>query len=182
MNNKLIVISGASGSGKTTLINRSLEQISELQVVTAITTRPPRQDELDTPGRKKCISHQQFALLRIQNQLCCINKVYNEYYAFLKEDIDMALRSGKVILEYSVSMISDIKNFYPDCLCIYVYADNTETVKEILRDRNNPRIRYQNDKKEFQFLNKNSDIAKIFFQNDFTEESISRFVALIRSL
>lgn len=182
MNNKLIVISGASGSGKTTLINRSLEQISELQVITAITTRPPRQGELDTPGGKKCISYQQFASLCMQDQLCCINKAYNEYYAFFKEDIDKALRGGKVILEYSVSMISDIKSLYPDCLCIYVYTDNADMVKEILKSRNSSMIRYQNDKNEFRFLNENSDIVNIFFRNDFTEESISRFVELIRSL
>lgn len=182
MENKLIVISGASGVGKTTLVNAAVQQIEGLQIVTAVTTRPPRPFEQNSLAGKKSITNQQFTTLLNQNKLCCVNKVYNAYYAFLKGDIDEALSGGKVILEYAVSLLAEIKSIYADCFCIYVYSDNSKMLKDSLKNRNNPQIRYQSDLFDLQALRNKNDMIDVFFHNDFTEKSIRRFNEMICSL
>ena len=183
---KIIVICGMTGCGKTTLLSRALAEIHNLEVITAVTTRSPRNKAFSGLLDKKCLSKKEFLKLLADNKLCCINKVYDEYYAFLKDDFAKASDNRSIILEYKASCISDIKDLYPLATCIYIFPKTLENIYQALEDRNNAHQRIQNDIEEYyNVMNKAHPLSQFFdffFENAFDDNSIYSFIDLIATL
>lgn len=63
----LVLVSGMSGSGKTTLIQAALDQIPELRIVMAYTTRPIRPGEVDG-AQYTFVSDEEYGHVRLRSK------------------------------------------------------------------------------------------------------------------
>lgn len=180
--NKIIVITGMSGAGKTFLISKALQIINDLQVVTAITTRPIRENETNLITSKQHVSKDIFMQLYAEGRLCLVNNIYGYLYGFEKDEIEKKLKNTSIILEYKASKISDIKKMYKNSYAIYIYGNYGIAH---LNNRNNLKVRYAQDMEEKNYilnnLSRNNMIDEIFY-NKFDEESIHRFLKCIFKL
>lgn len=182
MNNKLIIVSGMSGSGKTFLISQAIQGIDKLSVVTAVTTREARIKDKNLLTDKKHISEREFLELKVSGELCCVNNVYGNYYAFYRDDIERKLRKGSVILEYKASMINDIKKEYRNSFALYVYSRNSEKILQGLDGRKDWKRRFESDVRERDSILGgffNSYHIDELFENEFNSSSVERFTQRI---
>lgn len=184
MSNKLIIVSGMSGSGKTFLISQALRAVNGLDVVTAITTREARENEVDLVAAKRSVSEREFENLRNAGRLCYINNVYGSYYAFDREEFEQKLKNNAVIFEYKASMIGDIKAEYGDVFAIYIYTDFKRSEKEITM-RQFSKKRLEIDCKERDIILEGTSTGSyidILFENKYDMESVERFIQCINDI
>ncbi|KUK10240.1 MAG: Guanylate kinase, partial [Clostridia bacterium 41_269] len=86
----LLVISGPSGVGKGTLCKALLEEVKDLQISISMTTRKPRQGEID--GKDYFFVSEEEFLERIKrDEFVEWAKVYGHYYGTPWEEVKSAL-------------------------------------------------------------------------------------------
>src|SRR6201996_3714215 len=93
----MMVLSSPSGAGKTTISRRLLETDPEINLSVSVTTRPPRQGEVD--GRDyKFIDLTEFNLMVNRDQLLEHAKVFGNYYGTPRLPVENTLADGKDVL------------------------------------------------------------------------------------
>jgi guanylate kinase len=97
-NGHLFIVAGPSGSGKSTLIKRFLSRHEGFRFPTSVTTRPPREGEVEGDDYF-FVSVEEFKKRINGDEFLEWAKVYERYYGTLKSTIEEALASGQKLLK-----------------------------------------------------------------------------------
>ena len=93
----MFILSSPSGAGKTTLTRQLLEREPELSMSVSVTTRPPRQAEID--GEDYIfIRKRDFLQMRERDDLLENAEVFGHFYGTPKKPVEEALRQGRDVL------------------------------------------------------------------------------------
>ena len=136
---KLIVVAGPSGTGKGTLEARLMETHPEIKFSISVTTRPPRDYEVD--GVHYFFIDKTSFIEKIQkNELVEWEEVYNKnghLYGTLRSFVDEALSNGKILLiDIDIKGGLNVKAQYPaDTVSIFIRPPSREALLERLRQR-----------------------------------------------
>ena len=99
---KLFVISGPSGAGKGTICKEILDNDKELKLSVSMTTRKPREGEIDTV-HYYFTDHESFEKLIDEGGFLEHANVFGNFYGTPKKQVLQWLESGQnVILEIDV--------------------------------------------------------------------------------
>ncbi len=82
---KMIILIGPSGAGKSTLRKYACMKNADISCLVAVTDRGPRQGEIHGVD-KFFLKNRIFEQLKNDNKLCLLNCVYDNQYAFFKEN------------------------------------------------------------------------------------------------
>lgn len=137
MNNEglKIVLSGPSGSGKGTIV-RQLQQLEAFKLSISATTRLPRQGEQD--GVHYFFkTREEFEEMIEKKELLEYATFCDNYYGTPKFFIEECVANGKdVLLEIEVQGAMQIKNIYPEAVCIFVIPPSLKELENRLVGRN----------------------------------------------
>lgn len=93
----LLVLSSPSGAGKTTLSRRLLASDDDITMSVSVTTRPPREGEVDGKDYH-FISVAQFERMRADGELLESAKVFDNYYGTPRAEVEAALAAGRDVM------------------------------------------------------------------------------------
>ena len=93
----LLVLSSPSGAGKTTLSRRLLASDDDITMSVSVTTRPPREGEVDGKDYH-FISVAQFERMRADGELLESAKVFDNYYGTPRTQVEAALAAGRDVM------------------------------------------------------------------------------------
>lgn len=131
----LIVISGPSGAGKGTICSALRERMPNLVYSISMTTRAPREGEVDGVNyffRSK----EEFEALLAKDAFLEYAQVYDNYYGTPKEHVMNLLDSGQsVVLEIDIQGAMKVKERFSDGIFIYIVPPSLEILSTRLRDR-----------------------------------------------
>ncbi len=127
----LIVLSGPSGAGKGTIHNELLKRDSNLTYSVSMTTRSPRDGEVDGVDYY-FVSEEEFKKEIEKGSFLEYALVHGNYYGTLKKNVDDSLDKGlDVILEIDIQGALNVKEKASDAIFIFIMPP---TMRE-LRDR-----------------------------------------------
>ncbi len=131
----LIVISGPSGAGKGTVINLLKERIPTLSYSVSVTTRAPREGEVD--GKDYFFrTYEQFKEMAHEQAFLETAEVYGNYYGTPKAYVEKLLSEGRdVILEIDTVGAENVKKQFRDAVLIFIAPPTAEALKERLEKR-----------------------------------------------
>lgn len=131
----LFVISGPSGVGKGTIKDAVLEKIKDLKLSISVTTRVPRQGELD--GREYFFaSEEKFQDLLEKDQFLEWANVYSHRYGTPREYVMENLQNGQdVLIEIDIQGALQVKSKMPDGVFIFIAPPNTKELQARLYGR-----------------------------------------------
>ncbi len=131
----LIVISGPSGAGKGTVYNEVLIRRPEIQRSISVTTRAPRQGEVDGV-HYYFRTVEQYQEMIAKGEFLETAAVYNNYYGTPKAPVYEKLALGQdVMFEIDTLGAKQIKKIYPECISIFIIPPSFEILEKRLRDR-----------------------------------------------
>jgi len=134
---RVIIFTAPSGAGKTTLVRHLLSQLTELQFSISATTRPKRDNEVDTKDYY-FLSKTEFSNKVEAGDFLEWEEVYEDCcYGTLKSEVERIWASGhQVIFDVDVKGATNIKKYYGDrALAIYVKPPSLEVLIERLKNR-----------------------------------------------
>lgn len=183
--NKVIAVSGVSGAGKTFLIEALLAELPDVSKLTTVTTRPKRDNELDSGG-KKFIDEVTFNRMSDMGELFIVNTVFNYRYAFDLSEFSGKIQKSHVVLELKLEDLKQIKEFYEPTVSIYIYPSEFDKAVEHTADRNAYDIRVRDTKEELAGLRARSlpdfDLIDVFLCNNYDNASICAFITAIKKV
>ena len=125
----LLVVSGPSGAGKGTICNLMRKALPELAYSVSVTTRQPREGEVD--GKDyffKTVAQVKDMIFR--GELLEYAQVYGNYYGTPKPYVQQLLNEGKdVLLEIDIQGALQIKKVFPDGVFIFVVPPSLEELR-----------------------------------------------------
>ncbi|WP_301859211.1 guanylate kinase [uncultured Megasphaera sp.] len=131
----LIVVSGPSGAGKGTICDALRKQFPNIHYSISMTTRKPRQGEVDGVNYYFA-SKDKFESLLEQDAFLEHAKVYDHYYGTPKDYVYRLLGEGKhVMLEIDIQGAMQVKEKYPQGVFIYIVPPSKEVLEKRLRGR-----------------------------------------------
>ena len=133
---KLFIISGPSGTGKGTICKKLLETDSNLRLSVSVTTRAPREGEVD--GREyHFITEERYMELLEEGGLLEHASVYGKtMYGTPREPVMDWLEQGTdVILEIDVQGAFQVRENYPDCILIFILPPSMEELRSRILNR-----------------------------------------------
>lgn len=132
----LIVLSGPSGVGKGTLCNRLIEEDETLTFSTSVTTRAPRDYEVEGV-HYFFITDQRYDELLAQDAFVEHATVHGHRYGTLKSQIEKSMNDGmNVILDIDPQGARAVMEKCPDCVSIFILPPDYETLRSRLHTRN----------------------------------------------
>ena len=132
----LLVLSSPSGAGKTTLTRHLIERDPGLSLSVSVTTRPPRQAELD--GRDYVfISRERFDAMAAAGELLEHATVFGHCYGTPRKPIEMALAAGHDIVgdidwQGAQQLSQSVRD---DLVSVFVLPPSTAALEQRLRRR-----------------------------------------------
>lgn len=182
MSGKKIVLTGLSGCGKSFFTNSVRKNLREIKPILSVTTRKPRSEEVDGID-KLFVTKQKFQ--ELTGQLCMINTVYDNMYAYYKDEI-CADEIG--ILDLHYKGLDSMRKLNENTVVIYIRPVTLEMLRQKLtvRDGISPEIQSRINclEIEHQHLEKmyrEGDFDYLFV-NKYTDESNEDFLRLIRDI
>ncbi len=132
---KLFVLSGPSGAGKGTICKRLLEEVEKLALSVSMTTRAPREGEVE--GKSYYFTEKQKFEEHIANDnLLEYAQVYGNYYGTPKKPVIEKLENGiDVILEIDMQGALKVKENYPDGVFIFILPPSMTELRKRLTGR-----------------------------------------------
>ena len=132
---KLIVLTGPSGVGKGTLLRSLRRRHPELYVSISVTTRPPREGEIN--GKHYYfIDRQQFDNLVAAGDLLEWAEFAGNCYGTLKSQVETRINQGQsVILEIELEGARQIKQTFPEALRIFILPPTFDELEKRIRAR-----------------------------------------------
>ena len=117
---KLVVISGFSGVGKGTVVNRLLTDYDHYTLSVSMTTRKPREGEIDGVNYY-FVSNEEVEEMIRDGGLLEYAGYADHYYGTPRSFVEENLEKGKdVILEIEVQGSMQIKKVFPDAVLIFI--------------------------------------------------------------
>lgn len=131
----LLVVSGPSGAGKSTVCRRLLEQRPDIALSVSITTRGPRNSELE--GRNYFFrTREQFEHLLAQGELLEHAHVYGQWYGTPRAYVTERMAAGQdVLLEIEMQGALQVRKRYPEAVLIFVLPPSMRVLKERIASR-----------------------------------------------
>ncbi len=122
----LLVVSGPSGAGKGTICKILRERLPELAYSVSVTTRAPREGEVD--GREYFFrTVPQVKDMIFRGELLEYAEVYGNYYGTPKPYVQKLLNEGKdVLLEIDIQGALQIKKVFPDGVFVFIVPPSLE--------------------------------------------------------
>lgn len=136
MKNKglLFILSGPSGAGKGSVVNE-LVKLPENEVSVSITTREPREGEIDGV-HYHFFTVDKFRKLIDENGFLEYTQYCDNYYGTPLAQIEKWLSEGKnVILEIDVQGCRQVKAKRPDVVTLFIAPPSMEALEHRLRKR-----------------------------------------------
>lgn len=174
MNGNLIIISSPSGGGKGTLINRVIAECRNVSYSVSVTTRAPREDEVDGVDYN-FVSRKQFAELIERNTFLEYANVHGNFYGTSRVTIEEETSKGNdVILEIDVQGAALVRERMPKAVGIFILPPSFHVLKDRLTERNTESkealaVRLENASmeverySEFDFVIVNDDLEQAVF-------------------
>lgn len=132
----LIVLSGPSGVGKGTLCNKLIEEDETLTFSTSVTTRAPRDYEVEGV-HYFFISDERYDELLKEDAFVEHATVHGHRYGTLKSQIEKSLEEGmNVILDIDPQGARTVMEKCPDCISIFILPPDYDTLRQRLHTRN----------------------------------------------
>ncbi|WP_347860641.1 guanylate kinase [Salimicrobium sp. PL1-032A] len=131
----LFVLSGPSGVGKGTVRKALFEQDTELRYSISMTTRNPREGEVDgTDYFFK--SREEFEKLVSEGELIEYAEYANNYYGTPKAYVEQTLEEGKdVFLEIEVNGALQVRENFPEGVFVFLIPPSLEELKDRIVSR-----------------------------------------------
>ena len=131
----VFVISAPSGAGKSTLVERLRPRDSNLDFATSVTTRPPRDREID--GEAYCfVSADRFKAMIDRDELMEWAEVFGHLYGTPTAAVKRAFAKGKdLLLDIDVQGAALLLKKLPDAVTIFVLPPSRAALEQRLRDR-----------------------------------------------
>ena len=132
---KLFIFSGPSGAGKGTICKRLLEENKELAISVSMTTRAPRNGEIE--GVSYYFTDKETFRKRIdEGEFLEHAEVYGNYYGTPKGPVIEKLRNGiDVILEIDMQGALKVKENYPEGVFIFILPPSMSELRKRLTGR-----------------------------------------------
>lgn len=132
---KLIVLTGPSGVGKGTLLRSLLRRHPELYLSISVTTRSPRESEIN--GKHYYfIDRHQFEQMVAAGDLLEWAEFAGNYYGTLRRQVETQIQQGKwVVLEIELEGARQIKQTFPEALRIFILPPSVDALETRIRQR-----------------------------------------------
>ncbi len=132
---KLIIISGPSGTGKSTVVFTAMEGRSDLCFSTSVTTRKPREGEVD--GREYFFIEQECFDEMVERDLLLEHASYVSHsYGTPREYVEAKLREGmNVILDIEIQGARQVIRKMPEAVTIFVMPPSMKELRRRLEGR-----------------------------------------------
>ncbi len=131
----LIILSGPSGAGKGTIHNELLKHDSNLKYSVSMTTRTPRDGEVDGIDYH-FVSVEEFKKEIKNNSFLEYAEVHGNYYGTLKREVERDIDNGyDVILEIDIQGAINIKSQKEDGIFIFIMPPSMRELKNRLVKR-----------------------------------------------
>ena len=131
----VFVISAPSGTGKSTLANAILASDERIEFATSVTTRPPREREID--GREySFVTKERFLEMRDVGEFLEWAEVFGHLYGTPASAVDHARERGNdVLLDIDVQGASSLEERLPKAVKIFILPPSAAKLEQRLRER-----------------------------------------------
>ena len=131
----LTVVSGFSGAGKGTVMKRLLEKYDDCALSISVTTRKPREGEVD--GRDYFFRTKEEVEAMIEaDELLEYAQYVENYYGTPRSYVEEMLSKGKnVILEIEIQGAMKVKEKIPEALLVFVTPPTVAELEKRLKGR-----------------------------------------------
>ncbi len=132
----VIIISGPSGVGKGTVIRQLLERHPQFELSVSVTTRAPRQGEVD--GREyHFVSRDEFLRQVDNNNFLEWCEVHGNLYGTYRSEVERRIQSGQdIILEIDTQGAQKVRTQIPGAITIFIAPPSPEELLKRLKQRN----------------------------------------------
>ena len=132
---KLFVISGPSGVGKGTICGKLLEANSNMRFSVSMTTRQPREGEVEGEDYF-FVSKEKFEELLREGELLEYNKFVDNYYGTPRRPVVEWTEQGiDVLLEIDYHGAFQVRESYPEAVLIFIAPPSIEDLKARIMGR-----------------------------------------------
>lgn len=132
----LLVLSGPSGTGKGTLCERLMRDDPSLAFSVSVTTRAPRDTEIDGV-HYFFIDDEQYDRLIKEDAFIEHATVHAHRYGTLKSQVDSMIAEGKnVVLDIDPQGARAVMQKRPDCVSVFILPPSYEALRVRLHTRN----------------------------------------------
>jgi guanylate kinase len=132
----LLVLSGPSGTGKGTLCERLMREDPSLAFSVSVTTRAPRDTEIDGV-HYFFIDDTQYDKLLEEDAFIEHATVHAHRYGTLKSQVDSMMAEGKnVVLDIDPQGARAVMQKRPDCVSVFILPPSYEALRVRLHTRN----------------------------------------------
>ena len=133
---RIIVVSGPSGVGKGTVIQGVLKQISTLKLAVSVTTRLPREGEVDGVNYY-FFSEEMFQKKGQENAFLEWCLVHGNYYGTLRSEVEQYTYNGfHVLLEIDVQGARKIRDSASNVYSVFIMPPSMDELVRRLQGRN----------------------------------------------
>jgi guanylate kinase len=131
----VVVLSGPSGVGKDAVIQRMIELGYPVLMPVTMTTRPPRDAEVDGI-HYRFVDDDAFDRALADGELLEHAEVYGRRYGVPRSGVRHALESGNhVLIRVDVQGAASLRETLPDALTIFLVPDDPAHLERHLRER-----------------------------------------------
>jgi guanylate kinase len=132
----IFILSAPSGAGKTTISRAALKAIAGLQASVSVTTRAPREGEIDGVDYR-FVSADEFQRKLDREELAEWARVFDASYGTPRESLEAAIAGGRdILLDIDIQGARQIRGHYgSDAVTIFVLPPTFEDLEQRLRGR-----------------------------------------------
>lgn len=131
----LFIVCGPSGVGKTTLSEEMLRRFERLTFSVSVTTRPPRDYEVDGEDYH-FVDEQQFEAMREEGAFVEWARVHGNYYGTTFATLSRAWEEGRDLLfDIDYQGARQLKESFPDATSVLVVPPSMEVLRDRLTGR-----------------------------------------------
>lgn len=131
-----MVVSGPSGAGKDTVLNRMKERNVPADFVVTLTTRPPRDYEVDGLNYN-FVKETQFMKLIEDGDLLEYARVYGNWYGVPRKPVLQSLEAGRdAVIKVDIQGAATIKKNMPEACFVFVTPPDAGALSKRLKKRN----------------------------------------------
>ena len=178
----LVVLSSPSGGGKTSVCKKILSANPEFRYSVSVTTRPPRENEID--GKDYYFkTKEEFAELVAKDAFAEWAFVHGYYYGSLRAPILSALADGAILIfDIDVQGGTKLKKSYEEAVLIFILPPSYDELVRRLKQRGTE------SKEQFELRLKNALWEYTFWPkydylviNDDLDEATDRVYSIIKA-